>query len=101
MDEKSLVSLCGLAPMNRDSGAYRGRRKIQGGRSEVRRVLYMASLTATRWNPELKVFYDRLRSKGKEYKVAITAVMRKLLLQIYAVAKRGKAWEEHLVLARC
>jgi len=90
---KALASLAGLAPMNRDSGKKVGKRKIQGGRAQVRRVLYMAALTAMRYNPDIKVFYERLRGKGKIFKVAITAAMRKLLMMIRSVAIRGYGWQ--------
>ena len=90
---KEIAALVGLAPMNRDSGNYKGKRKIQGGRGQVRRILYMSALTARQINPDLKEFYDRLQRRGKLYKVAMTAVMRKLLLLIQAVAIRGTPWE--------
>lgn len=92
---KSLAALAGLAPMNKDSGQRTGKRRIQGGRSQLRRILYMASVTAKRYNPDLKAFYDRLTAKGKAYKVAMTAVMRKLLLIIISVAQRGTPWQKN------
>jgi transposase len=94
-DEKSIAALAGVAPMNKDSGKCRKRRKIQGGRSAIRRVLYMGALTATRHHAEIKVFFERLRLKGKPYKVAITAAMRKLLIMIQSVLKRGTPWLEN------
>lgn len=81
------AALAGLAPMNRDSGAMRGHRCIRGGRSPVRTALYMAALVASRHHPALKVFYQRLVSRGKAKKVALTAVMRKLLLLLNALLK--------------
>lgn len=72
-------ALAGLAPMNRDSGLYRGKRKIQGGRPAVRQALYMAALSAARHNPVIRAFYQRLRQAGKPPKVALTACMRKIL----------------------
>lgn len=93
-ESKELVSLAGLAPMNRDSGKKIGKRRIQGGRPQVRRVLYMAAVSAKRWNPEMIAFYERLAAKGKVYKVAITAVMRKMLLLIRSVAIRGTPWQK-------
>ena len=75
----NLSSLIGVAPFSRDSGVYEGKRKIQGGRADVRNVLYMAALVAARFNKRLKAVYDRLRSRGKPAKVAIVAVMRRLL----------------------
>jgi transposase len=92
--EKSVAALVGVAPFNRDSGKQRGKRKIRAGRSCIRNVLYMAALTATRYNGVIKAFYKRLRDKGKPYKVAITAAMRKLLLIIQSVLKRKTPWVE-------
>ena len=77
-----IAALGGLAPFNHDSGAGQGARHIQGGRSQVRRALYMAALTAIRCNPVLKPFYQQLRARGKSHRVAITAVMRKLLVHL-------------------
>lgn len=79
VSDKTLASLVGVAPYPRDSGTVKGRRSIRGGRSQVRHVLYMAAVTAARSNPLLKAFYDRLREKGKPAKVALVAVMRKML----------------------
>lgn len=95
-DNKPLAALAGLAPMNKDSGKKQGKRKIRGGRSQIRRVLYMAALSAMRWNPVIKSFYDRLISNGKLFKVAITAAMRKLLTIARSVLVRGTAWENEL-----
>ena len=81
-------ALVGVAPFNHDSGQYRGRRMIRGGRSQVRRVLYMAATVAARFNPILKVFYDRLVAAGKPKKVALTAVMRKLVVLLNHLLKR-------------
>lgn len=89
---KGLTSLAGLAPWSHDSGQHRGYRAIRGGRGTVRRALYMAALSATRCNPELGSFYRRLRHRGKPAKVALVAVMRKLLLQLHAIAGRGTPW---------
>jgi transposase len=76
-----------LAPFNRDSGAMRGRRSIHGGRRAVRQALYMASLTASRFNPILKAFYEHLRAVGKPHQVALVAVMRKLLIYLNSQIK--------------
>jgi transposase len=81
------AALAGVAPYNRDSGLLRGRRTIRGGRLRVRRVLYMAALVATRFNPVLKAFYLRLVSAGKPKKLAITAVMRKLIVLLNSILK--------------
>lgn len=80
-------ALAGVAPYNRDSGAHCGRRTIRGGRVRVRRVLYMAAVVATRFNPILKAFYDRLVKAGKPKKVALTAVMRKLIVLLNHLLK--------------
>jgi transposase len=80
-------ALAGVAPYNRDSGLLRGRRTIRGGRVQVRRVLYMAALVATRFNPILKVFYQRLVAAGKPKKLALTAVMRKLVVLLNHLLK--------------
>lgn len=93
LSEKSIAALVGVAPMNRDSGRKRGKRRTSGGRSSVRKVLYMAALTATRYNPVIRAFYQRLRSAGKLAKVALTACMRKLLLILNAIMKTGRSWK--------
>jgi transposase len=80
-------ALAGVAPLNHDSGQFRGQRHIHGGRAAVRRVLYMAALTATVHNPILKTFYQRLRQKGKPAKLALTAVMRKLVVLMNRLLK--------------
>lgn len=84
---KQAASLAGLAPFNRDSGKMRGQRKIYGGRKEIRQALYMASLVGTRYNPILKEFYQRLLAKGKPKKLALIAVMRKLLSYLNSLMK--------------
>lgn len=88
------ASLAGVAPLNRDSGAFRGQRHIHGGRSAVRRVLYMAALTAIVHNPILRPFYQRLRDAGKPAKLALTAVMRKLIIVMNRLLKNP-----HFILA--
>lgn len=90
---KQIASLAGLAPRARDSGTIRGARTIFGGRAEVRTILYMASLSAMRYNPELRPFYRRLRQAGKPSKVAMTAVSRKLLTILNAMVRDMKHWE--------
>lgn len=89
---KALCSLVGLAPWSRDSGQQRGYRAVRGGRGTVRRALYMAALSVIRGPGELGRFYQGLRQRGKAGKVALVAVMRKLLLQLHAVARRGTCW---------
>jgi len=90
---QKITALVGLAPFNRDSGRFRGRRHIFGGRSDVRSVLYMAALSGIRYNPALKIFYDRLIANGKLPKVAITACMRKLLVILNAIVRDGSSWQ--------
>ena len=92
LDRKQVAALVGVAPFNRDSGPHRGRRSVWGGRSRVRAVLYMAALTATRYNPVLRTFYQRLLAAGKPKKLALTACMRKLLTILNAMVKTGRHW---------
>jgi transposase len=87
LNRKKMAALVGIAPFNRDSGAYKGKRKVWGGRAEVRMVLYMATVTATRCHPKIRTFYKRLREAGKPGKVALTACMRKFLTILNAIAK--------------
>jgi transposase len=87
LDRQEIAALVGVAPMNADSGKKRGYRKTKGGRPEVRRTLYMATLTGIRYNPVLKPHYEQLRKRGKEKKVAITACMRKLLVILNAMMR--------------
>lgn len=79
LDRKQIAKLVGVAPMNRDSGTSQGKRTIYGGRAQMRVALYMATLSAVRWEPEIKAHYDQLRARGKIAKVALVACMRKLL----------------------
>lgn len=92
LDRKQIAALVGLAPFNRDSGQHRGQRVIWGGRAQVRQVLYMAALAATRSNPTIRAFYQRLCAQGKPKKVALTACMRKLLTVMNAVVKNQTPW---------
>lgn len=88
LSKNEVSALAGLAPFNRDSGAMRGTRTIYGGRIAVRTALYMAALSASRTNPILKAFYQRLRTAGKAHKVALVAVMRKLLIYLNSILKK-------------
>jgi transposase len=90
---KPLAALIGVAPFNRDSGTLRGRRTVYGGRAEVRAVLYMGALVATRHNPVIKAFYERLRAAGKAKKVALTACMHTLLTIMNAMVRDRKPWQ--------
>jgi transposase len=96
LNRRQIASLVGIAPMARDSGTSRGRRRIQGGRFDVRRVLYMATLTAARHNPVIKTFYERLLAAGKLPKVALIACMRKLLTALNAMVRTNKPWDNSL-----
>ena len=89
LTREQAAALAGLAPFNRDSGQWRGQRRISGGRAPVRRTLYLASLTAVRKNIILKSFYQRLRTAGKPAKLALTAVARKLLVLLNAALKNN------------
>jgi transposase len=92
LNRKAIAALAGVAPFNRDSGTLRGRRRIWGGRAEVRVTLYMATLSAIRCNPPIRAFYQRLRGAGKLAKVAIVACMRKLLTILNAMMRDRAAW---------
>ena len=87
------AALAGVAPFDRDSGQSRGTRRIRGGRQHVRNVLYMAALSAVRWNPDLREFYERLCAAGKHFKVAIVAVMRKLVTLLNALLHQNREWQ--------
>lgn len=93
LNRREIAALVGVAPMANDSGNTKGRRRVQGGRFEIRRVLYMATLTAARHNPAIKAFYDRLKAAGKLPKVALVACMRKLLTTLNAMVKTNKPWD--------
>lgn len=92
LDRRRIAALVGVAPFNRDSGLWRGRRSIWGGRSVVRSALYMATLVATRYNPVIQRYYQRLLEAGKTKKVALTACARKLLTILNAMIKHGQPW---------
>jgi transposase len=92
LSPKQLAALVGVAPHNRDSGTLRGTRTIWGGRAVVRTALYMAALVATKWNPVIRVFYQRLLAKGKAKKVALVACMHKLLIILNAMVKHKASW---------
>ena len=92
LGQKALTALAGLAPWSRDSGQQRGNRAIRGGRGLVRRALYLCAWSVIRHQSELRRFNQSLRERGKPGYVAVLAVMRKLLLQLNAVARRGTPW---------
>lgn len=93
LNHKQIAALVGVAPLNSDSGKRRGKRFVQAGRVAVRTALYMAALSASRFNPTIKAFYQRLTDAGKPKKVALTACMRKLLTILNAMVKNGTDWD--------
>jgi transposase len=92
LNRKQIAALVGVAPLNRDSGSFRGKRMIWGGRASIRSVLYMSVTCAIRFNPVIKKFYQRLRDAGKLHKVAMTACMRKLLVILNTMIKNRTCW---------
>ena len=92
LTRKQIAALVGVAPLNRDSGTFRGTRRVWGGRAHVRAALYMSALVATRFNPIIRAFYQRLCAAGKAKKVALTACMRKLLTILNAMLKHQTPW---------
>lgn len=96
LDHKQIAALAGLAPFTRQSGQWRGKSFIGGGRTSVRRALFMGAMVAMRHNPVLKVFHDRLITAGKARKVAIIAVARKLLVMLNAIVRDACPWKETL-----
>lgn len=93
LDRRAIAALVGVAPFNRDSGRWRGHRHIAGGRASVRASIYMAALSASRFNPVLRHFYHRLLAAGKPKKVALVALMRKLLTIVNAMCRDQQAWK--------
>jgi transposase len=92
LNRQEIAALVGLAPFNRDSGRFHGRRSIYGGRASVRKVLYMAAFVAKRSNPVIRAFAERLEKSGKPFKVVITACMRKLLVILNTMMKTNTFW---------
>lgn len=92
LDKKKIAALVGVAPMNCDSGKYRGKRRIWGGRASVRSALYMATFAAVRWNPVIRSYFESLMARGKLYKVAMVACMHKLLGILNAMVAHNKPW---------
>jgi transposase len=93
LNRRQLAALVGVAPLNQDSGQFRGKRRVWGGRSQIRGALYMAALVASRYNPTIRLFAQRLSQSGKPAKVVLTACMRKLLLTTNAIARDGSTWQ--------
>lgn len=92
LNRQEIAALVGVAPMNKDSGKKQGKRRVFGGRADVRSVLYMAALAAKKFNPVIKRFYERLLKHGKEKKVALTACMRKLLVILNSMSHTNQPW---------
>ena len=103
LNRHEVAALAGVAPLNRDSGRMRGKRTVWGGRASVRGILYMSALVATRYNPVISAFYQRLCAEGKAKKVAIIACMRKLLIILNSMTKHKTLWQHStsLVIANC
>lgn len=99
LNRRQISALAGVAPFNRDSGRWQGKRSIYGGRAAARRALYMAALVGSRHNAVLRAFYQRLRGAGKPAKVALTACMRKLLTIINLMIKERRAWSPQIPLS--
>src|SRR3954462_13597567 len=100
LDGGKLSALVRVAPYATDSGTRRGGRHVRGGRAVVRRVLFLAALSAVRYNPAMAAFRERLVARGKKAKVILTAVARKLLVIANAVVRTGRPWEPEMALAR-
>jgi transposase len=96
LNRKQIAALVGVAPFNRDSGSMRGQRRIWGGRSQVRTVLYMCTVAALRRNPVIQAFYQRLRAAGKPGQVAVVACMHKLIMILNAMLNHGTGWRPPL-----
>ena len=92
LNRRAISALVGVAPMNCDSGKFRGKRRVFGGRSNLRSILYMAIMTAIRFNPVIRDFYKRLTEAGKPHKVAAVASMRKLVTILNAMVRSGQPW---------
>jgi transposase len=97
MNRKQIAAIVGVAPMNRDSGKHKGKRKIRGGRSKIRTVLFVSMLSAIQCHPKLKPMYQRLVTAGKPKKVAIVACMRKQLIILNTMVKNGTMWDENMI----
>jgi transposase len=98
LNRQQIAALVGLAPFNRDSGRFTGKRTITGGRVSVRNVLYMAAVSARRYNPVIRAFAQRLEDQGKPFKVVITACMRRLLITLSAMLKTNALWKSNSAL---
>jgi len=97
MNRKQIAAIVGVAPMNRDSGKHKGKRKIRGGRSKIRTVLFVSMMSAIQCHPKLRPMYQRLVAAGKPKKVAIVACMRKQLIILNTMVKNGTMWDENMI----
>jgi transposase len=93
LNRQKIAALVGVAPFNCDSGQFKGKRSIWGGRAQVREVMFMATTTAIRWNPIIRPFYERLIARGKPHKVALVACMRKMLVVLNTMARNDTPWD--------
>jgi len=93
LDRREIASLVGVAPFAKDSGLRRGQRRVRGGRASVRTALYLAAMSASRFNPVLRELYERLRKTGKAPKLAFIAVAREMLTMLNAIARERTSWE--------
>ena len=93
LNRREIASLTGVAPFNRDSGKLRGKRRIRGGRAHSRTALYLSAMVATRFNPDIKRFYERLVGAGKHKKVALTACIRKIVTALNAMVRDNSPWQ--------
>ena len=93
LSRRQIAALTGVAPMNRDSGTFRGKRRIRGGRAHSRTALYLSAMVATRYNPDIKRFYERLLQAGKHKKVALTACIRKIVTALNAMLRDNQPWQ--------
>jgi len=93
LSRRQIAALTGVAPFNRDSGAFRGKRRIRGGRAHSRTALFLSAMVATRYNPDIKRFYERLLQAGKHKKVALTACIRKIVTALNAMLRDNKPWQ--------
>ena len=100
LSHKEIAALVGVAPFPRDSGLMRGKRMVWGGRAPVRTALYLSIWSASKWNPVIRLFYERLRAKGKPPKVAQVACMRKLLTILNAMVRDGRKWDPNIPLGQ-
>ena len=96
LNRKEIAALVGVAPMNRDSGSYEGKRYIRGGRHKVRTVLFVSMMSAIQCHPKLKPMYERMVADGKPKKVALVACMRKQLIILNTMMKNGTHWDENM-----